>query len=134
MSALYDKGREAFAIKQINWVADTIKAVLIDTGAYTVNLATHQFLSDIPGGARVATSGALQNKTAPAGVCDADDITVSGVPNISVESLALFLDTGNAATSPLIAYIDNMTGMPFQTSNGDVALLWDNGANKIFKL
>jgi hypothetical protein len=48
-NALYDKGREAFLSGSINWSADTIKVALVDTGTYTVNLATHQFLSSLSG-------------------------------------------------------------------------------------
>lgn len=38
-NALYDKGREKFAIAQLDWSSHTIKAQLVDTGAYTVNLS-----------------------------------------------------------------------------------------------
>ena len=55
-NALYDKGRQGFLEGSIDWDTDTIKVVLIDTADYTVNLATHQYLSDIPAAARVATS------------------------------------------------------------------------------
>lgn len=133
-NALYDKGREAFATGGINWTGDTIKAVLVDTGAYTVNLATHQFLSDIPSGARIATSAALGTKTATAGVCDAADVTHPAVSGASVEAVVLIKDTGSAATSPLIAYIDTATGLPVSPNGGDINIVWDNGANKIFKL
>ena len=75
-NALYDKGREAFLAGGINWSGDSIKAVLVDTGAYTVNLATHQFLSDIPAGARIATSANLGSKTVAAGVADAGGAAV----------------------------------------------------------
>ena len=49
-SSLYDKGREKFAKAQINWETDTIKAVLVDTGAYSFS-QTHEFLSDVAGAA-----------------------------------------------------------------------------------
>ena len=42
--------------------------------------------------------------------------------------------TGVDATARLIAYIDSATGLPFLPSGGNVAIQWDNGANKIFKL
>ncbi|AKC41226.1 TPA_asm: hypothetical protein PROPHIMCPROF_73 [Mycobacterium phage McProf] len=133
-NALYDKGREAFATGGINWTGDTIKVVLVDTGAYTVNLATHQFLSDIPAGARIATSSALGSKTATAGVCDAADVTHPAVAGASIEAAVIIKDTGSAATSPLIAYIDTATGLPVTPNGGDINVVWDNGANKIFKL
>lgn len=133
-NALYDKGRQAFATAGINWTSDTIKAVLVDTGAYTVNLATHEFLSDIAGGARIATSAALSSKTATAGVCDAADVTYSSVTGATVEAVVIYKDTGSDATSNLIAYMDSATGLPITPNGGDINLVFDNGANKIFKL
>ncbi|ANO03595.1 hypothetical protein [Mycobacteroides immunogenum] len=135
-NALYDKGREAFATGAINWNGDTIKVVLVDTtaGAYTPNLATHQFLSDIAAGARVATSGALTGKTATAGICNAASVTFSAVSGASVEAMVIYKDTGTVGTSPLIAYIDTATGLPVSPNGGDINIAWDTGTNKIFKL
>ena len=133
-NALFDRGREAFLTGGINWSADSIKAVLVDTGAYTVNLATHQFLSDIAAGARVATSANLSAKTVAAGVADAADSLFTAVSGPSVEAVVLYKDTGTAGTSALIAYIDTASGLPVTPNGGDITVAWDNGANKIFKL
>jgi hypothetical protein len=130
---LYDKGRSAFARKLIDWINDSVSAVLVDTGAYTPNFSTDTNLSDIPGGARIATT-ALANKTEDGtGVCDADDATFTSVPGTSVEAVVLYLDTGNPATSRLIAYIDD-GGFPATVTIGTVTITFNNGANKIFKL
>ena len=133
-NALYDKGREAFLGGTISWSGDTIKAVLVATSLYTVDLATHQFLSDVAGGARIATSGALTTKTVTAGVADADDAAFTAVAGVAVAALVLYKDTGSAASSPLIAYLDTVTGLPFTPSGGDVTIVWANTANRIFKL
>lgn len=133
-NALYDKGREGFLAGDIDWDANTIKVALVDTAAYTVNLTTHQYLSDIAGGAIIATSGALTTKTATAGVADADDVTVTSVTGATVEALVVYQDTGSSATSRLIAYIDTATGLPLTPNGGNVTIAWDSGANKIFKL
>ncbi|AMT70000.1 hypothetical protein [Mycobacteroides immunogenum] len=135
-NALYDKAREAFATGGINWNADTIKVVLVDTsgGAYTPNLATNQYLSDIAPAARVATSNALTGKTATAGVCNAANVNFSAVSGASVEALVIYKDTGNPATSNLIALIDTATGLPVSPNGGDINIAWDTGANRIFKL
>ncbi|PKQ59716.1 hypothetical protein B5566_02400 [Mycobacterium sp. MHSD3] len=132
--ALYDKGREGFATAEIDWVDDTIKAVLVDTGAYTASMSSDQFLSDIPSGARIAISPAFTSKTATAGVCDAADITFATVSGVSVEVLVIFKDTGTASTSRLIAKIDSATGLPVTPNGGDINIVWSDGANKIFKL
>lgn len=135
-NALYDKAREAFLGADIDWLADNIKAVLVDAADYTINLSTHQFLSDIPSGARVATSGNLASKTATAGVADADDVTFSSVTGDPSELIVLYKDTGSAATSPLICAIDTVSSgaLSVTPNGGDITVAWDNGANKIFKL
>lgn len=134
-NGLYDAGRNAFLTADIDWVADDIRVALIDTGAYTVDLATHQFLSSVPGGARVAVGGAsLANKTAVAGVADADDFTFTAVSGATVEAIIIYVHTGVDATARLIAYLDTATGLTLTPSGADVLLRWSSGANKIFKL
>lgn len=132
-NALYDTGRNAFLTGDIDWVADTIKAVLVDTADYTVNLSTHDFLDDVAAGGRVAT-GTLASKTATAGVADAADLTFSTVTGDVSEALIIYKDSGVEGTSQLIAYIDTATGLPVTPNGGDIVVQWDSGANRIFKL
>ena len=133
-NALYDAGRNAFLLGDIDWVADDIRAILVDTADYTVNLATHSNLSSVPAIARVATSGALTNKTALAGVADADDVSFGAVSGDPSEAVVLYKHTGVESTSTLIAYIDTATGLPVTPNGGTIGVTWDNGANRIFKL
>lgn len=133
-NALFDKGRQRFLEGQFTWTTDTIKAVLVDTGTYTPNLSAHEFLSDISGGARIATSGAFSGKSATGGAADANDVTFTSVTGASIEAIVIYKDTGSDATSPLIAYIDTATGLPITPNGGDIIVTWDNGPNKIFKL
>lgn len=133
-NALYDKGRQKFLEGGINWLSDTIKVLLVDTGLYTVNLATHEFLSDIPVASRVGTAQTLAGKTSTGGVADANDVTFNTVTGNSVEALVIYKDTGVETTSPLIAYIDTATGLPITPNGGNINVVWDNGASKIFKL
>jgi hypothetical protein len=133
-NALYDFGRQGFLDGSIDWDTDNIKVLLVDTGAYTVNLATHEFHSDIAGAAIIATSANLASKTVTAGVADAADVTFTSVSGVSVEAIVIYKDTGTSATSRLIAYIDTGTGLPVTPNGGDIIVQWDNGANKIFKL
>ena len=133
-NALFDKARQRFLEGQFNWNTDTIKAVLVDTGTYTVNLSAHEFLSDIGTGARISTSGAFTGKTTTGGAADANDITFTSVTGASIEAIVLYKDTGTDSTSPLIAFIDTATGLPITPNGGDIIITWDTGANKIFKL
>lgn len=133
-NALYDKSRQKFLEGGIAWLTDSIVPVLVDTGAYTPNLATHEFLSDVPSGARIKTGAPLTGKTSTAGVADADDLTLSSVSGPTCEALVLIKDTGSPATSPLIAYIDTASGLPATPTGGNILVQWDNGSLKIFKL
>lgn len=133
-NALYDFGREGFLDGSIDWDTDTIKVVLIDAADYAKNLATHDNLDDIPGAARVATSGALGSKTKTAGVADAADVTLSAVTGDQAEQIGGFKDSGVESSSRLIFNIDTATNLPVTPNGGDVVIQWDAGANKIFKL
>lgn len=133
-NALYDKGRQGFLEGAIPWLTGNIKLVLVDTGAYTPNLATHDNLDDVPAGARIATSGNFAGKTSTDGVADADDVVLSAVTGVQSEALVIYLDTGTESTSRLIAYIDTATGLPVTPSGGNITIQWDSGANRIFKL
>lgn len=133
-NAFYDKGRQKFAEAGINWPSDTIKYVLVDVADYTVNLATHEFLSDVPAAARVATTTLGATKTTTAGVLDGADLLFTAVSGDPSEALVGYKDTGSAATSPLIMYIDSATGLPVTPNGGDITVTWDNGSNKIAKL
>ena len=135
-NALYDLGRQAFLEGSIAALTDNIKAVLVNIASthYAVNLATDQFLSAIASGDRVATSGNLASKTSTAGVFNAANVTFTAVTGAACGALVLYKDTGSAATSPLIAYIDTATGLPVTPNGGDITVSWDTGSNKVFKL
>ena len=132
-NALYDLGRQGFLDGSIDWDTDTIAVALIDTGTYTANLATNQFYSTAVTGL-VGTKQTLGSKTVTNGVADAADVTFSAVSGATVEALVIFKDTGTNGTSRLIAYIDTGTGLPVTPNGGDIIVVWDSGANKIFKL
>ena len=112
----------------------TVKAILIDTGRYTYS-DSHQYLSDVAGGARTATSSALASKTYTTGVFDAADITWSSVSGSQSEAIILYIDTGVEGSSRLVAYIDtSISGIPVTPNGGDINCTWDSGSNKIFAL
>ncbi|MEE3066557.1 MAG: hypothetical protein VYA67_21885 [Actinomycetota bacterium] len=133
-NALYGKGREKFLRGELSWNSDNIKAVLVDVADYTVAIDTHEFLSDITGAARVATSANMASKTTTLGVADCDDFAFTSVTGDPSEALVFYKDTGSAATSPLIAYIDSATGLPVTPNGGDINVLISSGSNKLFKL
>ena len=132
---MYDFGRQSFAEGDISWDTDDIRAIFIDIADYTPNQATDQYLTDVAGAARVATSGAsLANKDATDGVCDADDHTINAVSGDQFEGILLYKHTGVEGTSILIAFIDNYSGLPCTPNGGNITVAWPGDANKIFKL
>lgn len=133
-NALYGKGREGFLDGDIDWAANNIKCILVDTADYTVSIDVHDFLDDVPVVARVATSANFAGKTSALGVADANDVVFTAVSGDQSEALVIFQDTGIETTSRLIAYIDTATGLPITPNGGNITVSWDNGANKIFKL
>lgn len=134
MNALYTKGKEGLLDGSIKWTTDNLKVCLLDAGAYTANLATDKFLSDIPAAARIASSNVLTNRTATAGVADADDMSYPAISGPSIEAFVLYADTGVPTSSRLLAYFDTGTGLPFTTNGGEVDIIWPSDGNGIFKL
>ena len=129
-NTLFDFARQRFLEAQIHWINDTIKVYLIDTGNYTPQTATHQYLSDISGSARVAGPVTLTGKSTTGGAADAADVTFTSVSGPSIEAILIYSDTGNESTSPLIAWIDTATGLPITPNGGDITPRCREAANK----
>lgn len=133
-NTLYDSARQRFLEAQINWMTDTIKVILVSSSGYSVNVTTHQYLSDISSSARIAGPVTLTSKATTGGAADAADVTFTSVTGATINSIILYSDTGTESTSPLIAYIDTATGLPITPNGGDIIVTWDNGVNKIFRV
>lgn len=132
-NVVYPKAKEAFLSGGINLVTATVKVALIDTADYTYS-AGHQYLSDVPAAAREEISAALTGKSVTNGVFDADDTNFPGATGDPSEALIIFVDTGTASTSPLIAYIDTGGGLPVILNTGAVGVSWPNDSTRIFAL
>lgn len=132
-NALYAKGKEKILSGAINLPSDTIKASLLSS-SYTANLSTDEFWSGISANL-LNTSQTLASKSVTGGVFDAADVTFTAVTSGStVKAVVIWKDTGTPSTSPLLVYIDTITGFPLATNGGDITITWDNGSYKIFSL
>lgn len=132
-NVFYTKGKEKILSADIDWVTDTIKVMLVKN-TYPQNLATDEFVADISA-YRLNTDQTLGSKTVAGGIFDAGDATFTAVTaGDTSEGVVIYKDTGAEATSPLLAYIDTITGFPLATNGGDITIAWDNGAYKIFSL
>lgn len=130
MSGRYAKGDQKILEGGIIWMTADMKAVLL-SAAYTVNLASHEFLADLAG-AVVATSPSLYEKSATLGVADCHDITFGAVTGATCTQMAVFKDTGVAATSPLLLHVSSAVGLPAYPNGGDVVVVVD--AAGLFKM
>lgn len=125
---LYHKARTSFAKGEIDLLTDDIRIILVDTADYTVDQANHDFLSDVPAGARVATSGALASKTVTdPGVFDAADVTLSSVSGDVSEAIIGYKHTGTESTSNLIWYDTDASGLPITPNGQNITITWDAG-------
>jgi hypothetical protein len=133
-NGIYAKAFQQFLSAGINLVSGDIRVIAVDSQEYTPNLASHEFLSSVPSGGRVAVSGALTGKSVTDGVFDADDVTLTSVTGDQFEYLLFYLHTGSDATARLIYLMDTATGLPATPGGGNITLTWSNGADKIFSL
>ena len=133
-NSLYARGKQRMLEKLISFKDDDIQALLVSND-YTPDLSTHEFLSDVETYALGGSAKPLANKTTTLGVFDASDVTWLQVAGgATVKAVVLFKNTGEAGTSPLLGYIDTITGFPVGTGGADITVQWDNGAFKIFSL
>lgn len=138
--AVFDKAREGFANGDIDWTAATIKAALIR--GYTLS-QSHEFVSDVTGaGGTLVASQTLTGKTATGGLCDAADPTfpavAAGAPITAILIYQASAVAGGAdvaaSAQRVIARLDGYANLPVTPNGGDIAIAFDDGANRIFKL
>ncbi|MFN7451397.1 MAG: hypothetical protein ACK5R5_00635 [Alphaproteobacteria bacterium] len=131
-NAIYPKFKEALWLQSTNSNANTgtVKVALVDTGVYTYS-AAHEFLTSLTG--VVGTAQTVGSKTFTDGVFDGTDVTYTAVTGNSAEALVFYIDTGTAATSRLVSYIDSgFSGLPVTPNGGDITLSFN--ASGIFAL
>jgi hypothetical protein len=104
----------------------TLKAALVSkstggAGNNYVYSAAHQYFSSVPPGAIVAAGVALADKVMTDGVLTAEqlvwpDVALNGSQR--GEAVILYIDTGVAGASRLVAFFDVLDNLPV-TPNGD---------------
>ncbi|MEO1108250.1 MAG: hypothetical protein AAFX90_10040 [Pseudomonadota bacterium] len=127
-NAIYPNYKEALlgGAANISLTSGDVKAILVDLADYTY-AATHEFLSDVPAGARVATSGNLTGKTVTDGNFDSDAVTWTAANGDECEAIILFIDTGVEATSRLVYIVDTgQTNLPVTPNGGDITYTPDD--------
>jgi hypothetical protein len=129
------KLRQANLSGAVDLDADTIKVLLV-TSAYTPNIDTHEFASDITN--ELALTGNYVRKTLgsvavaidTAGdfvYLDAADVVWTALtPSAPFRKAIVYKDTGSDATSPLMFYIDFGEDQP---AGSDFTITWQTPAN-----
>lgn len=111
---IYPKALAAMWRGQVDVITDDIRALLVDTGAYTANFSTDEFLEDIPSGARIGASAALASKsiieTSNSAAFDAADTSITGLSSPPTgEAVVFYVHTGTDATARLLVYSDGIS-------------------------
>jgi hypothetical protein len=136
---IYPKALERCMKTGLDLLTQNVKAVFVDAASYTYSDA-HEFLSDIAGGARIATSGNLAGKTVATVTTDdarfdCDDFSVTfASAQPTCEALVYYVDTGSAATSYLIKYMDTSASLPLTPPPGGGVVNVTVSANGVFEL
>lgn len=102
----------------------TVKVALVTAG-YSYSSAD-QYYSSVSASV-VGTPQTLGNKTFTNGIFDADDVTFTAVTGSQVVALVIYIDSGNAATSPVVAFLDTgITNLPVVPNGGDISVTWNS--------
>jgi hypothetical protein len=129
------KARDLFRDGDLDWVAHTIKCVLLSS-TYTFSTA-HDYLDDVTTTARLTTV-TLTTTTVSGGYADASDATTSAVTaGHTITQLMIYRDTGLETSSPIICHINTKSdgsALAQATDGGTVTVRWPNTGNYIFRV
>jgi hypothetical protein len=139
-NAVFPKAKEGFLDGSIDLDTASIKVSLVRGYTYS---SSHEFVSDVTGsGTLHATSAALTSIDVTNGVFDAADVTFT-TPGTDANQHSLLIFQSSAvgggsdvasSSQRVIAWIDTGTGIPIVPAGGDISVVWDDGADKIFAL
>ncbi len=148
---LYDNARALLLKGDIDWENDDIRCWLVRTRISPETDYYNAAASDVYATAISTTTGGVVAggangqsltwsstpiKVTSDGAADADDVTFTSVgAGLIVRAYVLFKYTGSLATSPLILFVDQATGLTggLTANGGNIILAWDDGTNKIFR-
>ena len=137
-NALFNPARAGFLTASMGWLAGSVPGTWVPyiVGSWNRDDSA-VFLSDIPVAVWRARGTYLTSKTVASGIADAADTTVAGVGSAGSATAVYIVavnETNASQTSLLGFIVDTASGLPFLPNGGDVNIVWDDGANRIFKL
>lgn len=119
---VYNRGKFIIADSSLSWTADTIRALLVDSG-YTYD-PDHNFVSDVAADEVVEASyarqtlagkGVTEDDAGDQATMDADPVDYGALTGVTPAGIVLFKFVTNDADSPLIMFSDSGFGA---TANG----------------
>jgi hypothetical protein len=130
-NSLYAGGAQRTLNALVDWATADIRVMALDS-TYVVDLAAHEYLSDVNASAQ-SSGVALTGKSITGGYFDADDINLTLTAG-TCKALIFYVHNASPAAAPLLAYVNNILGFPFTTSGGVLPIVWPNGTKKILSL
>ncbi len=131
----YSSALGKYLAASINLPSDTIRAALVVTGGTHYNgTATNVFFNTIASADVLGTSSAITGIGTTSGSFTASNIAFIAVTSSSLaaSAIVLYKDTGTSSTSPLLAYIDDYSGLPITPNGQNINITWPS--NFIFKI
>ncbi len=126
------QAKKRFYKKEVDWEGDTIK-VMLCTSSYTPDQVNHDYKNDITneitgtgytsGGQTIANRVVTMDTANKKAILDGDDNSWGPSATITARYAVLYKDTGDAATSPLIGYVD--MGADVECSEGTFLIQWN---------
>jgi len=130
-SAIYNEFKKE--IGTIDWINANVSVMLV-TSDYTLDIDAHNFKSDIDnlsvevsgdgytaGGQALANKAITRDDVNDWSVFDADDVVWSN-STITARGAVIYVDSGDATTSTLVAYVDFVSDKT--SSSGDFIIQW----------
>lgn len=131
----YAKGLEKIQSGNIDLASDNFRVALVQLtklGAYEVNLSTDEFYSDIPLSSQPDVPEFILNTSFDGTVFPGEEVFFDTVPPLptnptyQISGIVIYKDTGDAATSPLVAFSDNVDGLPWGSRLSDASVNWSD--------
>ena len=132
MSGVYNRGKFIIMDGSLDWVSDTIQALLVDS-TYVYD-PDHNFVADISGELTdgsysrqtLGNKGVTEDDTNDEAVMTADPVDFGALTNETPAGIVLFKFVTNDAHSPLISFSDSGFGA---TANGAGYVVNGEGSN-----
>lgn len=132
-NAIYPKYKEALlsAANNVSLVDGTVKVSLIDNEEIVYN-SSIEFYSELNETGVIATT-TVANTSVTNGLFNGDDVTFTTVTGDQSEAILFWIDTGDANTSRVVAYLDTgISGLPITPNGSDIDIQWN--VSGIFQL